>query len=102
MRYIKKDQDGKITKDYSGPQPGLELVPLSDDSPEYQAYASKTGIYEPPYDVLRKRDYPPAGEQLDAIWKVIKHLKESGISISPEGEAELDKIQDVKTRHPKR
>ena len=45
--------------------------------------------------VLREK-YPDETEQIDAIWKILKHLRDNGTDLGPEG-AMLDEILSVKT-----
>ena len=47
----------------------------------------------------RAGDYPPIGDQLDALWKIIK-ANESKIDLM-EAQSVFDAIQEVKTKYPK-
>lgn len=49
----------------------------------------------------RAADYEPIGDQLDRITKVFKRLKEAGVDIGPEGEAQINMVDAVKAKHPK-
>ncbi len=72
-------------------------------SPEFQEWLNEGNTpdpAEPPpvktYEELRRAEYPPVGDQLDAIWK---HLATQ----NPTGDAEvmLTMIYSVKTKYPK-
>lgn len=53
----------------------------------------------PTYADYRAMDYPPVGEQLDALWRIVQtHKLAAG---DPAAQALLDRVQDVKTRFPK-
>ena len=43
----------------------------------------------------RREKYPDETEQIDAIWKILKHLRDNGTDLGPEG-AMLDEILSVK------
>ena len=73
--------------------------------PGYQSAAGEPPAYllnaPPPvsetYDMQRKRHYPPIGDQLDAIWKLVGSL---GTDATPARDM-LAKIEEVKARFPK-
>lgn len=44
----------------------------------------------------RRAEYPPIGDQLDALWKALE-----GRKLPPEAEAVRARIADIKARHPK-
>ena len=48
----------------------------------------------------RARNYPPIGDQLDALWKDFEARKKKG-AVNPEAAAILAKIKNVKQRFPK-
>jgi hypothetical protein len=52
---------------------------------------------EIPYDELRKAEYPPVGDQLDALWKLI------GPTAPKDSEAKIifDKCVAIKEKYPK-
>jgi hypothetical protein len=60
--------------------------------PEYVAPA-------PPYNVKRMREYPPIGEQLDALWKLIM-ANQDKIDLA-EAAPLLSAVQAVKEKYPK-
>lgn len=49
-----------------------------------------------PYGPLRAKAYPQINDQLDAVFKMAKALKEQGISLPPETLDWIDKCQAVK------
>lgn len=53
------------------------------------------------YKEKREKDYPPIGDQLDAIWKMISDHLSGTIENTDEVEAMFEKIQDVKQKYPK-
>lgn len=54
---------------------------------------------EPPYTVKRMKEYPPVGEQLDALWKLI--LANSDKIDLGEAAPLLAAVQEVKDKYPK-
>lgn len=50
-----------------------------------------------PYGVRRSREFPPLGDQLDVLWKIL------GPTLPPNSEARAmyDKILEVKNKYPK-
>jgi len=52
-------------------------------------------------DYRKKRKYPPIGDQLDFIFKFIKHLKTEGVNIGQDAESYISLIQAEKNKHPK-
>ena len=53
------------------------------------------------YDEKRKREYPPMGDQFDAIWKYIAQHREDGEVLGEDVDKELDKVLAVKAKYPK-
>lgn len=53
------------------------------------------------YRMKRAREYPPIGDQLDAVVKMAAALKAGGTDLPPEMVALIDKVSEVKARHPK-
>lgn len=49
----------------------------------------------------RSVHYPSLGDQLDALMKEFARRRSSGEKLAPELEAMLDKVMDVKRKHPK-
>ena len=49
----------------------------------------------------RREEYPDEVEQLDALWKMVKHLKENGTDIGADAQAILDSIAASKLKYPK-
>lgn len=48
------------------------------------------------YREARKTEYPGIGDQLDALWKVLRTL-----SLPPEAQVIVDEIDRVKRKYPK-
>jgi uncharacterized protein YheU (UPF0270 family) len=53
------------------------------------------------YKWKREKEYPPVGDQLDTIIKVIRGIRARGTDIGKEGDTLLDEIQRVKDKYPK-
>lgn len=53
-----------------------------------------------PPQVRRMQNYPPIGNQIDAIYKGFRHLETLGIEFPKETKAWLDKIAAVKEQNP--
>ena len=49
----------------------------------------------------RRAEYPNEDEQLDAIWKALRAIRDGGTSLGAEAEAMLDEMVRIKTAHPK-
>lgn len=49
----------------------------------------------------RAMQYPPIGEQLDALMKELARRRDGGEKIAPELDAMLERIAEVKRQHPK-
>ncbi len=49
----------------------------------------------------RSRSYPVTDDQIDAIYKGFKYLKENGTDIGPDASAWVQSIEDIKTNFPK-
>lgn len=54
-----------------------------------------------PYEPLRAKEYPPINDQLDAIFKIAKELKNQGIYLPEEALNWIDQCQSVKDKYPK-
>lgn len=55
----------------------------------------------PSYRELRKEEYPPIGDQLDAIWKDLNYRRINGNPLTQEADNVLNKILAVKAKFPK-
>lgn len=55
----------------------------------------------PDNPIARKLSYPEIGDQLDAIYKTFKHLKNQGIDIGLDGDAWVKSVEDIKDKFPK-
>lgn len=53
------------------------------------------------YSELRVAEYPPIGDQLDAILKGFVVMRDSGVLLHPETNALIDYWQSVKQKFPK-
>ena len=49
------------------------------------------------YACARRTEYPPLGDQLDALWKALATM-----DLPPDAKAMLEQIGGVKKRYPKR
>ena len=60
-------------------------------------------IYEQDLSYIGKRreEYPDEVEQLDALWKMVAHLKANGTDIGTEAQEILDIIEAAKLKYPK-
>lgn len=54
-------------------------------------------------DYVRERaaEYPPIGDQLDAVMKLAAHLRAKGVELPAEVDAWVGACQEVKRRNPK-
>ena len=68
----------------------LEHMPHPDFYIVYLSYIGK-----------RRELYPDQDEQLDALWKMVKHLKDNGTDIGTDAQAILDTISTAKLQYPK-
>lgn len=53
------------------------------------------------YKLDRAREYPPIGDQLDAILKHFKSLQDAGNTLPPDLTQIIESWQDVKLQYPK-
>ena len=60
-------------------------------------------LEEPPdYRELRRRAYPPIGDQLDVIWKALGYLQmKKKINLVTEADLLMGRILNVKKKYPK-
>lgn len=52
------------------------------------------------YKIYRQYAYPAIGDQLDAIWKGLKKMRDDGATLQADANAMLDAILDVKAEYP--
>ena len=52
------------------------------------------------YKEKRARAYPPVGEQLDALWKLVGRSGDDGGELPVQTKEMLKRIQEVKQTHP--
>lgn len=53
------------------------------------------------YRQRRKSEYPPVGDQLDAVYKMAIALQEVGIELPADVAAWVNQIQSIKSKYPK-
>ena len=53
------------------------------------------------YTAARRAEYPPVGDQLDAVFKLATFLAETGTLLPAEVHTWVQQIQAVKDRYPK-
>ena len=71
---------------------------------EWEAEGNTIEPYVEPekgYEELRRGEYPPMGDQFDAIWKYIDQHREDGEVLGEDVDKELDKVLAVKAKYPK-
>ena len=71
---------------------------------EWEAEGNTIEPYVAPekgYEELRRGEYPPMGDQFDAIWKYIAQHREDGEVLGEDIDKELDKVLAVKAKYPK-
>ena len=99
MAYV-KIKNGKVVQ--KQPYEGKGFVEVSDDISCGMLYKDGEFISPAPVDNMtyaqkRAKEYPPIGDQLDALWKEIHEMKPK----TKEAKEMLAKIKEVKTKHPK-
>lgn len=52
------------------------------------------------YRRARVEEYPPIGDQLDAVFKLAKHLERTGHELPADVKSWIDKCQKVKDKYP--
>ncbi len=55
--------------------------------------------HKEPHGPLRAAAYPPITDQIDAIFKLAKALREQGINLPPDVTDWIDKCQTVKDKY---
>jgi len=67
---------------------------------EYEAHLAATA-----YIKKRREEYPPIGDQLDALWKIVSDLagtfEDQGGALEPTAAEVLHKVKSVKEKYPK-
>ncbi len=63
--------------------------------------AEQVELAKTQYQRDRAEEYPAIGEQLDAIWKELNQRRLNGEQLTPEADAMLGKILNVKEENPK-
>lgn len=53
------------------------------------------------YSDIRKASYPATGEQLDAVFKLAKALRDAGIELPADTLAWIEQCQSIKDQYPK-
>jgi len=54
-----------------------------------------------PYGNLRSQEYPPVGEQLDALMKMAQSLQQQGVTLPEATQAWIAQCQAIKSRYAK-
>lgn len=54
-----------------------------------------------PYAPLREREYPPVGDQLDAVFKLARALSDQGIVLPAQVLSWVNACEQVKLKYPK-
>ena len=106
MRYALL-KDNYVQQIATGPKPDDDWVEYPADAPDLGLHKVKRvgnqyvieaidfdAVIE--YDLKRLKQYPPIGDQLDALWKALDPL-----ITHPEARAILDVIKQIKTNIPK-
>ena len=78
-------------------------LPTEDEDGEpivYDILAADPPI-KPTYEELRRAEYPPVGDQLDAIWKQLNQDRLDGKDLIQEAEDLLGAVLAVKDKYPK-
>lgn len=52
-------------------------------------------------EVARRNEYPPIGDQLDALVKGFDALSKLGVELPPETQAWIDQCLEIKSKYPK-
>lgn len=89
----------------------IEEFPLDKDCELVEANPQNIGDtyvkgYTPPEPIIpyaekRAEEYPPIGDQLDAIWKEFNTRRLNGEALTQEADDMLGKILAVKKKYPK-
>lgn len=101
IHYVLIDTNGEVvqrgtaqTLPEAPPIPGMRVEAVEPDDGR-----APKGPPEPGYDRFRAMDYPPIGDQLDALWRVVQSLDLS--QADPAALEVLEAVRAVKARHPK-
>ena len=97
------DADGQYIGGFDGadPPPGAIEVPAPPDDARCKWDGSDWLPFSPPYDEARRAAYPPLGDQLDAMWKIVNQLRLGGENLPQPGDDMLNAILAVKAANPK-
>lgn len=86
--------DGKIVEwTHALPRPDEKQAAAIET--EYQAYLAANA-----YQADRAEEYPPLGDQLDAIWKIVQAIN-AGDSMPADALAVMAAVQAIKDKYPK-
>ena len=77
------------------PKPGRDQI--MKDVEEYE-----THLKQIEYVQARRASYDPVGEQLGRITKALKYLQDKGVEIGPQGVEQIEHVEEVKARFPKK
>lgn len=53
------------------------------------------------YKDERRPKYPYFGDQLDAMWKSLQHMKANGVDLGSDADAMINDVNAIKTQYPK-
>tara|TARA_R100001530_G_scaffold34311_1_gene26797 strand:- start:4 stop:354 length:351 start_codon:yes stop_codon:yes gene_type:complete len=85
-------------------------VPLDNNNTQYKEileWVAEGNTIEPyvgperGYEELRRGEYPPMGDQFDAIWKQLNQDRLNGKELIQPADDELNRVLAVKAKYPK-
>lgn len=79
----------------------VKVSPMEENRINAERNAEKNRRAGIEYRGHRRREYPGLCDQLDALWKIVNHLKLAGVTMPSEGDGMLGRILSVKTKYPK-
>jgi hypothetical protein len=101
--WVKRDGEGNVSK-----KSRLETAECTEwmDSDHPDDLSFVRGIVAATHPLTDYRDnriieYLSKSDQLDAITKTLKYLRDNGVDIGPDGEAYITQIDGVKNKYPK-
>jgi len=87
----------KDPMDYGdAPMTGEEIVARAAEEKAWHKLAAETA-----YKTERAREYPPVGDQLDALWKELNYRRLNGENLTQEADDILGQILAIKNKYPK-
>jgi len=88
------DKDG--TLDWQDKSPKPDMSKITEEAKRIEADEMAIS-----YQRDRAREYPPIGDQLDAIWKCLNQLRMHGADLPADADHVLGEILAVKRAYPK-